>query len=77
MSLQDPNQVPQDSFTPMSPYHPYLAHMVHSGTFSSSPSNTNGVDVGVPQEQFQQSVLFDIDVQRIALNVKGLLVTEI
>lgn len=76
-SMQDPNQVPQGSFTPMSPYHPHLAHMVHPGTFLSSPPNTNGVGVGVPQQQSQQSVLTDIDVQRIAVAVKGLLVTEL
>lgn len=76
-SMQNPNQVPQGSFTPMSPYHPHLAHMVHPGTFMSSPPNTNGTGVGVPQQHLQQSVLTDIDVQRIAVTVKGLLVTEL
>lgn len=76
-SMQNPNQVPQGSFTPMSPYYPHLAHMVHPGTFTSSPPNTNGTGVGVPQQHLQQSVLTDIDVQRIAVTVKGLLVTEL
>lgn len=75
-SLPDPNQVPQGSLTSMLPYQPHPAHMMHPGTFSASPPNTKVVVVGVHQQQSHQTVLSDLDVQRIALAVKVLLVTE-